>query len=437
MRRSEMHPVERAIAHSADASDKPLLLAVSGGLDSIALLHGTHRVRPARICAVATFDHGTGEAAARAAAHVHQAGTLLGLKVVTGRSVAPLHLADGREAAWRTARHAFLSSESARLGAAIVTAHTEDDQLETVLMRVLRGAGARGLAGLYAPSAIFRPLIGLRRMVLADYARDRGLTWVEDPSNASMEFLRNRVRHQLLPALTASDPQFGDDLLAFAHKAARLRLDVDKVAAQVFSPALDCEGRLRLTIAKLPAMERDSLGMLLMAAVAHAGVVLDRRGATRISGFVSNGPRRGMVPLAGGWTFRAEDGDYIVEREASSPAPAAAILPARGTMEWGRFRFRAVRDGDAGSPWHVSLPLHGTVRVWEDGDRLLPSRGQPMRRVKRYLSDARIRGRDRRGWPVVVAGEDVVWIPGVRRSDAATDRSGRPVRHYICERIDR
>jgi tRNA(Ile)-lysidine synthase len=122
-------------------------------------------------------------------------------------------------------------------------------------------------------------------------------------------------------------------------------------------------------------------------------------------------------------------------------------LPAAGELRWGEFRFRVVETapGNAGSemvmgPWRAELPSHAvaTVRAWVAGDRLARSGGQGLRRVKRYLSEAGVRGLDRRGWPVVVdEREDVVWIPGVRRADAATERSGRPVRHYICERIAR
>jgi len=78
------------------------------------------------------------------------------------------------------------------------------------------------------------------------------------------------------------------------------------------------------------------------------------------------------------------------------------------------------------------------VRAWQAGDRLASAGRQPRRRVTRYLSEAGVHGSERLAWPVVVgdaAGGDVVWIPGVRRADAATERSGRPVRHYVCERI--
>ena len=123
------------------------------------------------------------------------------------------------------------------------------------------------------------------------------------------------------------------------------------------------------------------------------------------------------------------------------------LLPASGELRWGAFRFR-VDDSPSGSPaqgagshpWRAMLPvlMPVMVRPWTAGDRLGRSRGQEARRVKRYLSDAGVRGTDRVGWPVVVdERENVVWIPGVRRADAATERSGRPVRHYVCERITR
>ena len=121
-------------------------------------------------------------------------------------------------------------------------------------------------------------------------------------------------------------------------------------------------------------------------------------------------------------------------------------MPALGELVWGGFRFRvgsadelAGQEGrmsDGSWTAFLSTLEHATVRAWGAGDRLASAAGRPRRRVKRYLSDAGLHGMDRAGWPVVVAGEDVVWIPGVRRSDAATVRSGRPVRLIVCERLD-
>jgi tRNA(Ile)-lysidine synthetase-like protein len=182
------------------------------------------------------------------------------------------------------------------------------------------------------------------------------------------------------------------------------------------------------------------------ALAGRAGLALDRRGTRRLASFTTTS-RRGSIPLSGGWRAEATAERYVLRRRPVEEVREMP-LPSTGAMRWGSFRFR-LDDGTAGAPaeissvrsdaWTACLPAESTARVrpWSAGDRLTTSGGQRPRRVKRYLSDAGVRGLDRAGWPVVVAGDDVIWIPGVRRSDAATARSGRPVRHYVCERIDR
>jgi tRNA(Ile)-lysidine synthase len=88
--------------------------------------------------------------------------------------------------------------------------------------------------------------------------------------------------------------------------------------------------------------------------------------------------------------------------------------------------------------WTAELPAHGrlSIREWRPGDRMRLDEGGAARRVKRFLADARVPGPDRAGWPVVLLDSEIVWIPGVRRSRAAADRSGRPTVRYICERFD-
>src|SRR5207248_11421456 len=108
------------------------------------------------------------------------------------------------EAAWRAARWEFLRSVARRVKGPVITAHSRDDQIETVLMRALRGAGARGLAGLRAPSAVRRPFVDVSRAELHAYAMARSLSWIEDPTNRSPRHLRNRIRHDLLPSLLRS-----------------------------------------------------------------------------------------------------------------------------------------------------------------------------------------------------------------------------------------
>jgi tRNA(Ile)-lysidine synthase len=197
---------------------------------------------------------------------------------------------------------------------------------------------------------------------------------------------------------------------------------------------------------ELAGHDQDSLGMLWSALAGRLGLALDRRGTRRLTSFTMSDRSSGSMPLAGGWRVDVA-GDELVLRPHADKAPAEVSLAESGVMRWGSFRFRAaspdepILEGadDTQPAWTASLPLGSrlTVRPWAAGDRLGPAAGQQRRRVKRYLTDAGLRGLDRAAWPVVVADDDVVWIPGVRRSDAATARSGRPVRSYVCERLDR
>ena len=428
-----------AVRRAARTADRPLVLAVSGGLDSMALLSAMATVARPQIAAVATFDHGTGPAATDAVHQVCDVATAAGIPFVTGKLAPDGIVTGGREAAWRSARYRFLNDLAARLGAIVVTAHTEDDQIETVLMRIMRGSGARGLAGLYAPGPILRPFVGLRRVVLARYVGDVGAAWTDDPSNASADFARNRARHDLLPALRRADPSIDAGLLAVARDSATLRCDVERFVSDAIRPQTVAGERVVVSSRELAGYDRDSLAVLWAALAGRIGVALDRRGIQRIAAFTSSHPRRGNVPLSGGWCLGATRDAYILERSSPALPPPAARLPVHGSLVWGQFRFRVRTAVGPSSPWAASIAggMDGVVRAWSAGDRLEPAAGQPRRRVTRYLSDVGVRGSDRTGWPVIVTGDDVVWIPGVRRSDAATDRSGRPVRHYVCERIDR
>ena len=431
---------ERAIVHrareAARGSDRPLVLAVSGGLDSMSLLDAMAASAPERIAAVATFDHASGAHSARAAAHVRAEAERRGLRVVVGRMRPGANRSNGLEAMWRAARHRFLRESAAAYGARVVTAHTRDDQIETVLLRTMRGAGARGLAGLAAPGPIIRPWLGVSRAALEWFAERRGIRWVEDPSNARLDVLRNRVRHELLPALRAVDPAIDDTLLSIGERAGRWRADVEAFVDAAVHHRLVDEHTLVVAASELAGYDRDSLSVLWSALAGRVGLALDRRGTARCGAFTMSRPKRGAIPLSGGWQLEALH-DELVLRRVAGTAATASVLPVAGALQWGTFQF-AVADRRADDDW--SAELSGDARVivrrWRAGDRLAPSRGQGWRRVARYLSEARIAGSVRASWPVVVQGEEIVWIPGVRRSDAATDRSGGPTRHYVCERAD-
>lgn len=440
MRSSAIVAVESAVREALASRDR-IVLAVSGGLDSMTLLDAAARTVPDRIAAVATFDHGTGTHATAAAELVQAAASAHGFRTILGTAGA----ASATEEAWRAARWRFLREAAGEVPGVIATAHTRDDQVETVLMRILRGSGARGLAGLYAPSAILRPMLRLPRATIAEYAVERRVAHAADPTNESRAFLRNRIRHDLLPALKAVRPALEGELLDVARRAATLRVELDRVIESSGMASVNGDA-IHVATQALAGYDSTALGTLWPALAARVGAVLDHRGTRRLAMFTNTGRVGARIQLSGGWEVVRQRDDFVLRR-FSGEAPRRGTAALGGELRFGEWYFRRVEDGEPAaadpaleSAWMAALPADRTltVREWQPGDRLARSGKAGMaRRVKRFLAEAGVAGPDRAGWPVVLADDEIVWIPGVRRSDAATVRSGRPVVLYACDRIDR
>jgi tRNA(Ile)-lysidine synthase len=427
--------IEHSVAAAAAAAARPLVLAVSGGLDSMALLDAAARVARDRVAVVASFDHGSGPHASRATAFVCQEAGARGLPAVGGRADQPL----SGEAAWREARWRFLRAVACRVDGVVVTAHTEDDQVETVVMRAMRGAGARGLAALYAPNAdVRRPFVAVRRAALESYVAARGVRWITDPTNSSLRYFRNRVRHELLPALRRVQPNLDAQLLDLSRRAADWRAEVDAVAAEVAAPADGLASTVSVAVTDVAGYDAKSLAVLWPALAGRVGLALDWRGTERVVAFTIYEGRAGAsMQLAGGWEV-VRDPLRLTLRRTRGLVPAPANLPDAGALRWGRWSFAREGRSAAAGPWQAVLPggRQLVVRAWQPGDRMAGSGGRP-RRVKRFFGDAGITGPDRAGWPVVLAGEEIVWIPGVGRGVAAAGASGTPGLTYSCELNDR
>src|SRR5579862_8168254 len=283
--------VHEAVA-KALAGKPRVVLAVSGGMDSMALLDAAP---PSRVAAVATFDHGTGTNARAAAEFVADQAMTRGLRVVVGKA----RTAGRTEAEWRAARWQFLRGVAREARATIVTAHTRDDQIETVVMRILRAAGARGLAGLYADSDIIRPLIDVPRSAISAYIRDRNIPVIEDPTNASRRHLRNRVRLDILPAIRQVSPEFEHEMLDLARRAAAWRFDVEQLVKR-FCPVDRMGDHFAVAAADLAGYDPATLAIIWPAIAARAGVTLDWRGTSRVVAFTTGGRVGSSIQLSGG-----------------------------------------------------------------------------------------------------------------------------------------
>ncbi|HKG90350.1 MAG TPA: tRNA lysidine(34) synthetase TilS [Gemmatimonadaceae bacterium] len=416
----------------------PVVLAVSGGRDSMALMEAAARAAPGAVAAVATFDHGTGPAARRAAAHVRRRARALGFAVAGGRAAPGLR----GEAAWRSARWDFLRRVAERYSASVATAHTLDDQVETVFIRILRGAGARGLAGMWAEGDVVRPLLGLRRSAVARYAQEMGVEFVEDPSNASRAHLRNRVRLDLLPAIRRLRPNFERDLLDLARRAAEWRREMDALAERI-GATMDAHGTLHVAEGAVRGYDPEALRVLWPAVAARAGLTLDRRGTYRLAEFTISGRSGSRVQLSGGLEVVRHRSELMLRRTlAEPPSETGTAVTLAGAMQLGRWILRPMEEPDrqsgANGMWIARLPTDVplAVRVWSPGDRMRAQGRRAARRVKRYFAEAGIPAVDRASWPVVLAGDEILWVPGVCRGDAAAERSGRPGSWYLCERTN-
>ncbi len=226
--------------------DVGVMIAVSGGPDSVALLRAMVRIRPTDRgqLAVAHFNHGLrGQESVADEQFVVELCRELEVACVVGHAEKPLaeSARDGIEAAARTARYDFFVRTAERLGARyLATGHTADDQVETILHRILRGTGIGGLEGmprvrLLSPAVtLIRPMLGIRRDTVYEYLAALGQPYRSDSSNANVGFTRNRIRHDLLPRLEADyNPDVTDALLRLGSLAGEVQDLVDGLVAQL------------------------------------------------------------------------------------------------------------------------------------------------------------------------------------------------------------
>ena len=261
--------------------DVTVLLAISGGADSVALLDAMTRLKrggEGRLC-TAHFNHRLrGDESAADEALVVELCSTLGVHCEVGRAEAG-RLAkgggDSLEAAARNARYDFLQRTAARLGARyVVTAHTADDQAETILHRILRGTGIAGLSGMartraLGPAAtLIRPLLAFRRAELIAYLDDVRQPHRRDSSNDDPRFTRNRIRHELLPRLAADfNPGVVDALLRLGSLAGEVRTVVDQLVEHLaeLCVARQGPGVVRIELGRLTGQPRYVIRELVIA----------------------------------------------------------------------------------------------------------------------------------------------------------------------------
>ena len=298
------------------------VLAVSGGADSMVMASRLIDTARDRVAAIATFDHGTGAFARAAAERVADWARERGIAIRVGTAAG----LPRSETAWRAARWAFLREVSAEFGAPVATAHTEDDQAETVFIRLLRQSGVRGLAGLLADGAVMRPMLDVPRAVIRACAVEESVPFLDDPSNGDLRHLRNRVRLELLPAIEVGTPGFRAWLLALGRDAAWWRREVARAVENAWAPIVQSDG-VRAFVPRdrrhLPAA--DEAALFWPEVAGRIGVALDRRGTARLASFTTLHATGLQMPLSGGVRVHSARDGWTIERTG---ARATLALPS-------------------------------------------------------------------------------------------------------------
>ncbi len=410
-----------------------LLVAVSGGSDSVALLDllSGCRAELGLELTVAHVEHGIHPDSARVAARVRELAAGYGVPC----RVRELGLGPGAgETAARAGRYVALEALRVEADAgAIVTAHHADDQAETVLMRVLAGSAPAGLAGMAPVSGrVVRPLLPFRRDDLARHVHAQGIWCWDDPANRDPRHERSWIRQEVLPVLRARLPEVDRRLLRLAAHA---RTERHAWAAVLDAlPALDVrEERDAISVTAEPVGRVDpDLAIGLIRALARRwGRPLGPARAARVLGLVHGGGSGGRVPLGRGAVAELAFGRL---RLVAQPDPAGdrwELGGEAGERVSGGWRFvwrwgpaPAVQVRDSRTAWFERSTAGLTVRPWRPGDRLRPLGGRGRRLLVRCFQDARVPRSSRAAWPVIEHAGVVAWIPGVCRSDLLVPAAG-------------
>ena len=429
--------------HRLLAPGDHVVVAVSGGPDSVALLHALTGLRAdyGLALTVGHVHHGLRADADRDAAFVTDLAARLGWPVAVERVAVAVRPGRSPETAARAARYAALDRIARRAGARrIAVAHTADDQVETVLMRLLQGAGPRGLAGIpVRRGRLVRPLLDVDRAVVLAYLADAGLAWVEDDTNRDLKMLRNRLRHETLPLLAAQGwPRIGEALrrTAAASREAVEALDA-LLAPRVAGLVRPGPGGTALELAGLrdlpPGAVKAALRLALVEVLGRPEVRAGLRAAhlERLAALV-RAPVGARVRLPAGLAVERTRDALWVTAPAAGFEPVTLAVPGETRLA-GIGSLEVRRDPPIRAGWsraprvecfdEAGLPGRLAVRPRRPGDRFVPFGGDRPVRVARVLAAADIPASARRGWPLLVAdgpaGETVLWVIGVRRAAAA------------------
>ena len=407
-------------------------MAVSAGADSVGLLRLLLELRE-EIGAVLSLAHVNhklrGEESDQDANFVANLAERYGLEF--HRHVAPV-AAPNLEAAAREARYSFFSDliHSGRVSK-VATAHTRDDQAETVLLRIFRGTGIRGLAAIHPRVAveekgrsigeIIRPLLTFPRSEMKQFLAERGQSWREDSSNSSLNFNRNRVRHRLLPII---ESEFGTAAIAHMADLAEIARAEEEHWALVhpeMRPAYHTDLAVDFLLRLPEAGQRRLMRHWLKLGAPDADISFQR--IEKCLNLV-RGRKTTTLQISAGWILHRDQSRLCLRPRVAASADGyrrELLVPGTVTIPEIRATFEAVAVDvktveESMRPRLLSIekmPQKVLLRNWRAGDRYWPATHSSPKKIKKILTDRKIKGPCKRLWPVAESESDgIIWMRG-------------------------
>jgi len=423
-----------------------LLVAVSGGADSVALLHLLHGLADTLNLSLeaAHLDHALRDTSSDDARFVVQLCDDMDVHVTaTRQDVAGIsrQRKGNLEEVARDVRREFLDATAkARDCDLIVLGHHAGDQAETFLMRLMRGAGTAGLAGMrQVDGRVVRPLLSFHHEELVAYLKEAGFAWREDESNLDHALTRNRIRHQLLPLLESFNPNITGQLAGFCQQ---LRLDEDFWS--------ELTGRILLEVGERVdegySLQRGALAEMAPALASRGvrAVLHEVRGHLRgltaphvshVLQLVYTGPAQGELHLPGAWIACRYDELLLYKQAPETVDPFEIILDGEGVyvLPDGRtLQLSLVENALGEDPSAVEFDVSElrfplTLRHCLAGDRFRPSGMDGTKKIQDLFVDLKLTVEDRRKSLFLLGNNKILWVLGIRRCEGWRPVTGNPV----------
>ena len=428
-----------------DLGKQPVLVAVSGGVDSMVLLELLQRL-PQTLCPVievALVNHCLRPEGQQELEYVRRYCDEHGLKFHSLVWPKSQHPRAGVEEAGRNVRYRFFADVMAdRKIKLLLTAHHGDDQAETVLMKLIRGGDLRQLQGIawqrpfQGSKLLLRPLLGFSKEQLYDYAKKIGLQYFEDESNQSDDFLRNRIRHQVVPLLKQEEPQFLAHVAAYQQQLTDLLLLAKQSVEQLLAEAATEQGYdLAVWLSKTRVQKR---AMLRQLCSQKTGAVNEQQ-LTELIKLLENAHRpQASLDLSGSVALiKSYSVFYLTEKCSLTSVTDETFVLSMGkwvtlssTEKIGLFEPDQVQLQASDDVLKVGASQQKLgVRHRQPGDKLLTASGS--QKVKKILIDQKVPNSQRdRVWVVCQKSNEVIWVVGHKKSDLSRPSVHDKI-HYI------